>query len=476
VSAAVPDQPRNQEKPDHRAEPKQCALALDRFSRQILNPIMIKILLVGSGAREHALFKALARSPQRPAVLVFGSTRNPGLAMSAAAYATGSLTEVEPIVSFAREHAADLAVVGPEAPLGAGLADALTAVGIPTAGPGRDQARVETSKGFTRDLLRKHGVEGSPVYRRFDSLNGAEAFLEELAGEYVVKADGLMGGKGVKVAGDHLSGTREAIAWCGEILASGSGFVIEEKCVGPEFSLFTFTDGDAVVHSPLVQDHKRAYEGDTGPNTGGMGSYSMPDHRLPFIGENDFAAAARMNERTLEAIAAETGAPYRGILYGGFMATADGIRLIEYNARLGDPECMNLLTLHDGDFVEAVRGMAVGGLRADVLLFRREASVCKYLVPNGYPDHPEKLFPVDLSGVPDCHDLYLGSVDERDGQLLATGSRTLAFVGTGPTLAEAEARAESLARSIPGPLFHRPDIGTEALVRRRVDLIRSLRQ
>ncbi len=439
-------------------------------------PIMIKILLVGSGAREHALFKALAHSPQQPAILVYGGTRNPGLAMSAAAYAAGSLTEIDPIVSFAREHGCDLAVVGPEAPLGAGLADALAAAGIPSAGPGRGQARLETSKGFTRDLLHKHGVTGSPAYRRFGSLEGAEAFLEELAGEYVVKADGLMGGKGVKVAGDHLSGTREAMAWCREILATGSEFVIETKCVGPEFSLFTFTDGDAVVHSPLVQDHKRAHEGDTGPNTGGMGSYSMPDHRLPFIEETDYEAASRMNERTLEAIASETGAPYRGILYGGFMATGDGVRLIEYNVRLGDPECMNLLTLHEGDFVEAVRGMATGGLQPDALLFRREASVCKYLVPVGYPDHPKKLFPVDLSDVADCRDLFLGSVDERDGQLLAAGSRTLAFVGTGPTLAEAEAKAESLARSVPGPLFHRSDIGTEALVQKRVDLIRSLRQ
>lgn len=436
---------------------------------------MTKVLLVGSGAREHALFKALLRSPQSPELLVFGSTRNPGLSGQAAAYATGSLTDPAKIVEFARGAGADLAVVGPEAPLEAGVADALAEAGIPAAGPGRAQARIESSKGFARDLLARHGIQGSPAYRRFHSTEGVDAFLAELADQYVIKADGLMGGKGVKVAGDHLESRVEALAWCREIVDAGSEFVVEEKCVGPEFSLFTFTDGDAVVHSPLVQDHKRAYEGDSGPNTGGMGSYSMPDHRLPFVSEADFEAAARMNERTLEAIAAETGAPYRGILYGGFMAVADGIRLIEYNARLGDPECMNLIALQEGDFLEAVRGMAAGGLRPDALLFRREASVCKYLVPEGYPDQPKKLFPVDLSAIPDCRDLYLGSVDERDGVLLAAGSRTLAFAATAATLSEAERKAEDLAAAVPGPLFHRTDIGTAALVEQRVDQIRRLR-
>jgi phosphoribosylamine-glycine ligase len=230
-----------------------------------------------------------------------------------------------------------------------------------------------------------------------------------------------------------------------------------------------------VVHAPLVHDHKRAYEGDAGPNTGGMGSYTLPDHRLPFVTERDFQTAASTNERTLEALASETGAPYRGILYGGFMAVADGIRLIEYNARLGDPECLNLLALHEGDFVEAVRGMALGRLAPEALLFRREASVCKYLVPEGYPDRPEKLFPIDLSGLPDCRDLYLGSVDESEGRLLGAGSRALAFAATEATLEEAERKAEDLCLRVQGPLYHRSDIGTEALLEERIALIRRLR-
>jgi len=223
---------------------------------------MTKVLLVGSGAREHALFKALLRSPGRPDVAVYGSTRNPGLAVQAAAYTTGSLTDPEKIVEFARETGAELALIGPEAPLEAGVADALIAAGIPTAGPGRKPARIESSKGFARDLLNRHGIPGSPIYRRFRDVSGVEAFLSELGDRFVIKADGLMGGKGVKVAGEHLQGRPEALAWCREIVDAGSEFVVEEKCEGPEFSLFTFTDGDCVVHSPLVQDHKRAFEGD----------------------------------------------------------------------------------------------------------------------------------------------------------------------------------------------------------------------
>lgn len=436
---------------------------------------MTKILLIGSGAREHAIFKALQRSSESPQIQVFGSTVNPGLSTGAAAYTSGPITDPEAVVQFAKASDSDIAIVGPEAPLDAGVADALVAAGIPTAGPLRALAQIESSKGFARDLLAEYGIPGSPAYQRFSSLDGVDSFLAELDGQFVVKADGLMGGKGVKVSGEHLASEKEALSWCREIVDSGSEFVIEEKCVGPEFSLFTFSDGESVVHSPLVQDHKRAYVGDTGPNTGGMGSYSMPDHRMPFTVESDYEAAVAMNERTLKALASKTGSPYRGILYGGFMATADGIRLIEYNARFGDPECMNLLTLFEGDFLQAIRGIATGTLDSGSISFRKEASVCKYLVPEGYPDSPKKLFPIDLSEVSDCENLFLGSVDEKDGQLLAAGSRTLAFVGTGKTLAEAEAAAESLANKVSGSLFHRPDIGTAELVQKRIDLINSLR-
>jgi phosphoribosylamine--glycine ligase len=430
------------------------------------------ILLIGSGAREHAVFRALGRAPSAPRVAVYGSARNPGLATTAAAYTVGDLTDPAAVVAFARECGATLAFPGPEAPLAAGVVDALEEAGIPTAGPRQALARIETSKGYARDFLERQGLSAvQPRFRRFSSLEGMAAFFDELEGRYVVKADGLMGGKGVRVAGEDLENPEDGLAWAGKILETHDSVVVEELCEGPEFSLFTFTDGASVVHSPLVLDHKRVHEGDEGPNTGGMGSLSLRDHGLPFVSPSLLKAARLVNESVLECLAEENGHPYRGVLYGGFMVTAGGLRVIEYNARLGDPEALNLMTLLDGDMGAALRGMATGGLQGDDLRFREECSVCKYVVPAGYPTHPRKGDPVDLSAVPPGEVAYLASVDEREGRLIATGSRTLAFVGCGATLAEAEAQAEQAAQSIPGPFFHRSDIGTDDLLARRVALL-----
>ena len=430
------------------------------------------VLLIGSGAREHAVFRALQRAPSAPRVAVYGTSRNPGLTATATAYTVGALTDPEAVVAFARECGATLAFPGPEAPLAAGVVDALEEAGVPTAGPRRALARIETSKGYARDFLARHGLSAvQPRFRRFPSTEGMAAYFAELGGRYVVKADGLMGGKGVRVAGEDLEDADAGLAWAGELLQSADSVVVEELCRGPEFSLFTFTDGRIAVHSPFVLDHKRAFPGDEGPNTGGMGSLSLRDHSLPYLSPHLARAARLVNESVLEFLAEENGHPYRGVLYGGFMATADGLRVIEYNARLGDPEALNLMALLDGDMGAALRGMATGGLREEDLRFREECSVCKYVVPEGYPTHPLRDVPVDLSGVPAGEVPYLAAVDEREGQLVATGSRTLAFVGTGATLAEAEAGAEKAARSIPGPFFHRSDIGTDDLLAQRVALL-----
>ena len=321
-----------------------------------------KILIVGSGAREHAIAVALARSPQQPELLCFGSANNPGIRALCAEYAVGSLTESMPICAFAMEQKATLAVLGPEAPLAAGVADALWAAGVPVVGPTKSLARLESSKSFTRALLTKYAIPGNPFFQRFDSLEGVEEVLRQWEGRHVIKDDGLAGGKGVKVCGDHLHSHEESLAFCEELLAARHPFVVEEKLLGEEFSLMSFCDGVSLKHMPAVQDHKRAYNGDLGPNTGGMGTYSDVDHRLPFLIAEDIAQAQAINERVAVALAEECGAPYRGILYGGFMATADGVRLIEYNARFGDPEALNLLTLLESDFVTICRSVAHGTL------------------------------------------------------------------------------------------------------------------
>ena len=433
------------------------------------------VLLLGSGAREHAISRALDRSSQNPTISCLASNNNPGIQKISEFFEVGNINDPETVTSFAQQCSADLAIIGPEAPLESGVADALWSAGIPTVGPKKAHAQIETSKGFTRDLLAKYNIPGGPHYRRFDSLDGVTEFLEELGDNYVVKYDGLMGGKGVKVSGDHLHSHEEALEYCKQLVNSGGSFVIEEKLIGEEFSLMSFCDGEHLAHMPSVQDHKRAYEGDKGPNTGGMGSYSDTDHSLPFISAEDIIEAQKINEATAHALRDEFNEGYKGVLYGGFIATAEGVKLIEYNARLGDPEAMNVLPLLESDFVDICSGIVEGNLHQKDISFRNQATVCKYAVPEGYPDSPVKGEPIDVSAITDTSQLYYASVDVKNGQLTEAGSRTVAYVGLADTLDEAEAKAETEISKVSGPLFHRADIGTAQLIQLRINHLKSIR-
>jgi phosphoribosylamine---glycine ligase len=434
------------------------------------------VLIVGSGAREHAIALALARSAQQPKLLCFSNALNPGIASFSLEYGIGSITDPAAVASFAHEHKATLAVIGPEAPLAAGVTDALLAAGVPVVGPTQSLARIESSKGFARDLLAQYKIPGNPFFQRFTSMDGLEEVLDRYANRHVIKDDGLAGGKGVKVCGDHLLSMDDSMAFCRDLIGHEHPFVVEEKVEGEEFSLMSFCDGVTLKHMPAVQDHKRAYNGDKGPNTGGMGTYTDADHKLPFLTDKDIAEAQEMNQRVADALAEECGAPYRGILYGGFMATRDGVKLIEYNARFGDPESLNLVALLQTDLVEICRAI-VGGTLAEVdVRFSAQASVCKYVVPDGYPDTPRKGDEIQLPGeLPANATIFLSAVDVQHGKLIATGSRTVAVVGIGDSIGEAEAVCEQVVRQIPGPFFHRTDIGTTSVIARRVDHMKRLR-
>ena len=434
-----------------------------------------KILVVGSGAREHAIVRALDRSPQDKEIFCLASNINPGIADLCNEILIGNFNDPDFVVSYAKETDATLAIVGPENPLAAGVADALWDTGVKTIGPKKDLAQLETSKAFTRNLLKEYDIPGGPKYQTFDSLDCVTDFLNELGENYVVKYDGLAGGKGVKVAGDHLHSHDEALAYCQELVDSGGEFVIEEKFVGEEFSLMSFCDGNNLKHMPAVQDHKRAYEGDTGPNTGGMGTYSDANHSLPFLTDNDISQALEINIQTARAINDKFGVGYKGILYGGFMATASGVRLVEYNARFGDPEAMNVLSLLESDFIDICIGVADGTLDQVDVQFANKATVCKYAVPDGYPDSPVKGEPIDVSKVKNLDGLFFASVDFKGTSLVEAGSRTIAMVGVADTISDAEALAEKEVSSISGPLFHRTDIGTDKIVQKRVDHMNSLR-
>ncbi len=435
----------------------------------------MKILLIGSGAREHAIVKALDRSSHEKEIYCLASNRNPGISDLCDKFIVGDINDSYFVLDYAKEVGASLAIVGPENPLAQGVSDCLWDAGVKTVGPKKYLAQLETSKAFTRDLLKAYNIPGSPKYQTFDSMNGVMEFLNELGENYVVKYDGLAGGKGVKVAGDHLHSHDEALAYCKNMVDDGSDFVIEEKFVGQEFSLMSFCDGDNLKHMPAVQDHKRAYEGDKGPNTGGMGTYSDVNHGLPFLTDGDIAKAHAINTATAKALKDKFGEEYKGILYGGFMITSNGVKLIEYNARFGDPEAMNVLSLLESDFIDICIGIVNGTLDQVDVRFSNKATVCKYAVPEGYPDSPVKGEPIDVSGISNPDGLFYASVDIQNGQLVEAGSRTVAVVGMADTISDAEKLAENEVSSIKGPLFHRTDIGTDIIIQKRIDHINSLR-
>jgi phosphoribosylamine--glycine ligase len=436
----------------------------------------MNILVVGSGAREHAMIVAFNRSPQKPTLFCCGSSLNPGIAAFTKQYWIGDLTDLNAMMNAISTWQIDLAIIGPEAPLEKGLADQLCQQDIKVVGPKQALARIETSKSYARDLMQRYHIAGLPKYAVFASMNGVAEFLT-LLGErgYVIKANGLMGGKGVKVAGDHLHTFSQAFAFCEEMIEAGHTFVIEEKLIGQEFSFMCFCDGATLVPMPLVQDHKRAYEDDTGPNTGGMGSYSDATHRLPFLTQQDADDAFAINQAVIKALSQDNQDAYVGILYGSFIATRNGIYVIEFNARFGDPEALNVLSILESDFVDICLAMTQGQLSHQAIHFAKLATVCKYAVPMGYPDQPLKNVPIDVSEFHASARLYLGAVHDHDGAIVATGSRTAAFVGVADDLTNAEQSAEQNIKKIKGPLFHREDIGTATLIQKRIQHMQTLR-
>jgi phosphoribosylamine--glycine ligase len=436
----------------------------------------MNILIIGSGAREHAIACALERSPQETTLFCCANAINPGIKQMTQHYWVGDITDIYSLVQLAKEWHISLAIIGPEAPLEKGIADALWEAAIPTIGPRKRLAQIETSKHFARELMQQYAIPGLPEFKIFYDMQGIAEYLHELGPDgYVIKANGLMGGKGVKVAGEHLTNDAEALQFCQEILANKMAIVIEEKLIGQEFSFMGFCDGEKILPMPIVQDHKRAYENDRGPNTGGMGSYSDADHSLPFLTPQDVTEAWAINEAVFKALTAACEDKYIGILYGSFIATRTGVYVIEFNARFGDPECLNVLTLLESDFVTICQEMVTGSLTAEMVQFKHQATVCKYAVPEGYPDNPVKNVAIDISAVKHKHHLYLAAVDAHEGKIYATGARAAAYVGVADSIYSAEEMAEKEISGIVGPLFHRKDIGTERLIQERVDAMRKLR-
>ena len=432
----------------------------------------MKILLIGGGGREHAIAEGFKKSKHNPSLYAVMAKKNPGIAALCEDFLLEKETEVEKVVEYAKSRDIEIAFVGPEAPLAAGIADALWEARIPVIGPIKACAIIEFDKAWARNFMKKYGIEGCPAYGVFTEEGPAHAFIERL-GDVAVKPSGLTGGKGVKVMGDQLPDLEAAKAYTNELLEKGP-VVIEERFVGEEFTLQALVDGKSLVFFPAVQDHKRAYKGDLGPNTGGMGSYTDAGELLPFMLPEDLEQAKRIMQDTVKALFKETGTGYLGILYGQFILTASGPRVVEFNARFGDPEAMNVIPLIETDFVEIILAMVQGTLDKLPVKFSRKATVCKYAVPAGYPDNPEKDSEITVGNIGEAS-VYYASVYEKDGKIYTTGSRAVAALGRAETIDAAERIAQNALENIRGKLFFRNDIGTAALIQKRINHMKELR-
>jgi phosphoribosylamine--glycine ligase len=424
----------------------------------------MNILLIGGGGREHALAWKIAASPL--ADRVYCAPGNAGIAREAECVAL-DCADHGAVIAFCRARAIDFVVVGPEAPLVAGLVDDLESAGIKTFGPTKAAARLEGSKGFTKDLCRVNNIP-TAAYERFDAAAPAKEYLRRMAAPIVVKADGLAAGKGVVVAATIAEAEAAVDAVFGGALGNAGGaVVIEEFLAGEEASFFVLSDGENAVPFATAQDHKRAFDGDLGPNTGGMGAVSPAAVMTPAL---ERLALEEIVLPTLRAMAA-MGAAYKGVLYAGLMITAQGPKLIEYNVRFGDPECQVLMLRLMSDLVPALIAARDGMLKNFALRWYPEVALTVVMAAEGYPGDYAKGSVVGglgeaekIEGV----EIFHAGTRKEDGRILANGGRVLDVTAAGTTFTQARARAYAAVDKIVWPEgFCRRDIGARAVEREK---------
>jgi phosphoribosylamine--glycine ligase len=422
----------------------------------------MRVLVIGSGGREHALCWSLAGSPLL--TKLWCAPGNPGIAQVAECVPIGPM-DFPSLVAFAQDNEIDLVVPGPEAPLVGGISDAMEAACVPCIGPSRAAARLEGSKAFTKELCDAAGIP-TAQWERFDDAAAALEFVRRRGAPIVVKADGLTAGKGVVVAATEAAALAaiDAMMQAGAFGEAGASVVIEECLEGEEVSLFALCDGATALPLGAAQDHKRVGEGETGPNTGGMGAYS-PTPSFP-----DAAQETAMDGIIRPALAemARRGTPFRGVLYAGLMLTASGAKLIEFNVRFGDPECQALLPRLMSDLLPALQAAYDGELANFDLRWRDEASMVVVMAARGYPEKPERGSQIrgleQAAAVPGVLIFHAGTEADTTGQLHAAGGRVLNVCATGPDLRAARDAAYAAVREIDWPEgFCRQDIGWRGL-------------
>ena len=412
----------------------------------------MKVLVVGSGGRCHAIVERLSKSPQVDKI--FCAPGNAGIAALAECVAIKE-TEVEKLKAFAIDNNIELTVVGPEVALEAGIANSFKDSGLRIFGPTREAARIETSKQFAKDLMHKYGVP-TAAYATFEDFDAAMEYVKAGSLPTVLKYDGLAAGKGVVIA----ETMEEAEAALRDMLQDekfGKGkVVVEEYLEGPEFSLLCFVNGKDVYPMPVAQDHKRAYDGDKGPNTGGMGAYT----ELPFITDEDLTYAMDKIMRPTAAAMVEEGCPFCGVLYGGLMKTKSGIKVIEFNARFGDPETEVILPRMTSDICQVFCDVADG--KQPTITWNEMATLGIVLASKGYPGSYEKGYAIEGTEEVDGSIYHMGTA-LKDGKYVTSGGRVMIVVCEAPSLREAQQKAaQEVAKIKCENLFHRTDIGDKA--------------
>lgn len=425
----------------------------------------MKVLVIGSGGREHTLVWKLAQSPR--VEKIYAIPGNPGMAALAECVSGIYIADNEAIVRFAKDKAIDLVVVGPEMPLTNGIVDALQAAGVKAFGPSKAAARIEGSKAFSKELMKKYKIP-TAKYEVFTDAEAARAYVRKEGAPIVVKADGLAAGKGVIVA----MTLEEALAAVDDILcghafgSAGSRVVIEEFMEGEEASLLAFTDGETVVPMVSSQDHKRAYDGDAGPNTGGMGTYAPAPVVTPEVLRR---VRAEILEPAVAAMRAE-GCKYVGCLYAGLMITAEGPKVVEFNARFGDPETQVVLPLLDGDLAEIMLACVDGALREELVRWKDEAAVCVVLAAGGYPASYRKgdvICGLEAAAASGAVVFHAGTA-AADGGIVTSGGRVLGVTAAAPSVAEAVKRAYAAVEMIHfDNCYYRKDIAYRAIARQK---------
>jgi len=421
----------------------------------------MNILLIGSGGREHALAWKIRQSPLCDRLVI--APGNPGMERLGECRPVKA-TDVEGLIAIARDIEADLVVVGPESALAEGIADVCALAGIPCFGPKKKAAQLESSKAFTKDFCKRHNIP-TAASETFDTVAEAREFLKSYQPPYVIKADGLAAGKGVAISPDYQDAVAEVEAMLGGRYGDASRYiVIEEFMTGEEASVFALCDGETALVFGWAQDHKRAFDGDTGPNTGGMGTYSP----APIVTPELLDITRRdILEPTMKGMKAE-GNAYTGVLYAGLMVEDGKPRLVEYNARFGDPECQVLMLRLESDIVPYLMAAAKGGLKdLPAPKWRDEAAVCVVFAAKGYPDSPltgSVIWGADQDFGDDVTVFHAGTTRGEDGSLRAAGGRVLNVCARGKTIQDARDRAYEAVAKIDWPGgFYRSDIGWRAL-------------